>query len=118
VIIDTVQIDDNGSFEEDGDYVIPGVKGTGSEIKVAFVDPAGSMTGKLFPTDRRVDVLKVNGRNGIHFSVKATLIDAANPFVIVDASTLPAYLRTCSKDSAGYLEHMESIRRCHDGAGC
>lgn len=111
VIHETVEVDEDGSFEEDGDFAIPGVKGTGSEIKVAFVDPAGSMTGKLFPTGRRTDIITVKERNGHCFSVKATLIDAANPFVVVDSSTLPAYLRTCAKDSAGYLEHMESIRR-------
>lgn len=111
VIIDTVEVNVDGTVSEDGDYSIPGVKGTGSEIKVAFVDPAGSMTGKLFPTGRRQDTITVQERNGTRFSVKATLIDAANPFVLVDASTLPSYLNTCKKDSAGYLEHMESIRR-------
>ena len=110
VIVDTVRVDENGYVNEDGDYAIPGVKGTGSEIRVAFVDPAGSMTGKLFPTDRRSDLITIKERNGSCFFVRATLIDAANPFVVVDASTLPPYLQTCAKDTAGYLEHMESIR--------
>lgn len=69
------------------------------------------MTGKLFPTGQRTDVITINERNGSCFSVRATLIDAANPFVVVDASTLPSYLKTCANDSSGYLEHMESIRR-------
>ena len=69
IIIDTVQVDSNGYVDEDGDYSIPGVKGTGSEIKVAFVDPAGSMTGKLFPTGRRSDTITVKERNGSCFSV-------------------------------------------------
>ncbi|KAJ8119079.1 hypothetical protein OPT61_g71 [Boeremia exigua] len=111
VIVDTVEVDPYGTVSEDGDYTIPGVKGTGSEIKVAFVDPAGSMTGQLFPTGQRQDKITVQERDGTRFSVGATLIDAANPFVFVDASTLPSYLRTCKRDSAGYLEHMESIRR-------
>lgn len=111
VIIDTVAISQDGIPLEDGDYSIPGVKGTGSEIKVAFVDPAGSMTDKLFPTGRRTETLTVKERNGTCFSVKATLIDAANPFVLVDAATLPPYLMPAKKDSPGYLEHMESIRR-------
>lgn len=111
VIVDTIQVDDSGSFEEDGNYTIPGVKGTGSEVKVAFVDPAGSMTGKLFPTGRRCETIHVKEIDGNRFSVRATLIDAANPFVLVDESTLPAYLKTGSKESAGYLKHMESIRR-------
>ncbi|KAL5118716.1 hypothetical protein ACEQ8H_003393 [Pleosporales sp. CAS-2024a] len=111
LIVDTVQVDENGSFEEDGDYAIPGVKGTGSEVKVAFVDPAGSMTGTLFPTGKRCETLHVVETDGNRFSVRATLIDAANPFVLVDEKSLPAYLKTGSKDSAGYLKHMESIRR-------
>lgn len=111
VIVDTVEVDENGSFDEDGDYSIPGVKGTGSEVKVAFVDPAGSMTGTLFPTGKRSETINVRETDGNRFSVKATIIDAANPFILVDESSLPPYLKTGSKDSAGYLKHMESIRR-------
>ncbi|PVI06866.1 methylitaconate delta2-delta3-isomerase [Periconia macrospinosa] len=111
VIIDTVEVDDTGSFEEDGDYSIPGVKGTGSEIKVSFMSPAGSMTGKLFPTGKRSESILVSHQNESPFSIKATLIDAANPFVLVDETTLPPFLKTCNRDTPGFLSHMESIRR-------
>jgi 2-methylaconitate cis-trans-isomerase PrpF len=111
IIVDTIQVDDEGLFDEDGDYSIPGVKGTGSEVKVAFVDPAGSMTGQLFPTSRRCDTIQVKEADGNGFSVRATLIDAANPFVFVDKTTLPSYLMAGNKDSTDYLKHMESIRR-------
>jgi 2-methylaconitate cis-trans-isomerase PrpF len=76
------------------------VKGTGSDVKVAFVRPAGNMTGALFPTGRRYDTIQVKDTDGNCFSVKATLVDAANPFVLVDETTLPPYLKTGSKDSA------------------
>jgi 2-methylaconitate cis-trans-isomerase PrpF len=69
------------------------------------------MTGTLFPTGNRCDTINVIETDGNRFSVKATLIDAANPFVLVDKLSLPPYLKTGSKDSAGYLKHMESIRR-------
>jgi 2-methylaconitate cis-trans-isomerase PrpF len=111
LIVDTIEVGADGDFQEDGDYTIPGVKGTGSEVKVAFVDPAGSMTGKLFPTGRRTDSLVVKERDGSSFSVEATLIDAANPFVVVDASTLPLSLKNCLKEKPEYLERMELIRR-------
>jgi 2-methylaconitate cis-trans-isomerase PrpF len=111
LIVDTIEVDENGDFKEDGDYTIPGVKGTASEIKVAFVDPAGSMTGKLFPTGRRSDTIEVKEHNGSHFSVTATLIDAANPFVVVDAATLPSSLQNCAKEDPEYLDSMELIRR-------
>jgi len=86
------------------------VKGFGSEVKVAFVDPAGSMTGKLFPTGKRRDIITATDKGGKRFSVNATLIDAANPFVVVDESSLPHHLRTSTKESPTYLEQMESIR--------
>lgn len=110
-LVETVEVDGEGSFREDGYYKIPGVSGTGSEVKVAFIDPAGSMTGALFPTGKRAETININQRNGPKFSVKATLIDAANPFVVVDEATLPHFLRSCiDKTSPGYLEHMEAIR--------
>ena len=87
------------------------MKGTGSEVKVAFVDPAGSMTGTLFPTGRRSDTIRVKEKDA-SFSVSATLIDAANPFVLVDKTTLPDFLKVESgKETPDYLEQMESIRR-------
>jgi 2-methylaconitate cis-trans-isomerase PrpF len=111
VIVDTIEVDSDGSFVEDGDYAIPGVKGTGSEVKVAFVDPAGSMTGVLFPTGQRNEIIQVKETDGHCFSVRATMIDAANPFVLIDETSLPPYLKTGSKDAPAYLAHMESIRR-------
>src|SRR5689334_15666890 len=86
VIVSTIEVDTDGSFNEHGTYAIPGVSGTGSEVKLAFLDPAGSMTGHLFPSGHRSQILAVTPT----LAVTATLIDAANPFVLVDASTLPA----------------------------
>jgi 2-methylaconitate cis-trans-isomerase PrpF len=69
------------------------------------------MTGKLFPTGKRCETITATDRDGKRFSVSATMIDAANPFVVVEASSLPPPLRTSAKDSPVYLEQMESIRR-------
>lgn len=66
VIVETVYVDENGNVEEDGDCLIPGVKGPGSEIKVAFIEPVGSMTGKLFPSGRRAEFFRnLFGRGNI-----------------------------------------------------
>ncbi|KAK8144725.1 hypothetical protein G3M48_005403 [Beauveria asiatica] len=96
VIVETVEIDQDGQFREDGEYNIPGVSTSGSEIKVAFVDPAGSMTDKLFPTGQRQLVLAVQARKYDDFKAKVTLIDAANPFVLIDATSTSPLLQTCS----------------------
>ena len=54
------------------------------------MNPAGAMTGKLFPTGKREDTIVVREHSGTAaLEVRATLVDAGNPFVLVDASTLP-----------------------------
>ena len=110
MLIETVAVDDEGYLLEQGDYRLAGVADPGVEIKVAFVDPAGSMTGTLLPTGNTQDEIIIEKPTASiqPFSVKATLIDAANPFVIVDAETLPsAFLR----GSAEWLATIEDIRR-------
>jgi hypothetical protein len=74
----------NGRFDETGDYAIDGVPGTGSRILLRFVDPAGAVTGKLFPTGSRVDRFDLPGVG----AVEVTCIDAANPFVFVRAASI------------------------------
>lgn len=94
IIVETVQIDENGELEEHGNCIIPVVRGSGSEIKVAFVDPAGSMTNKLFPSGVRAEKIVVDDVAGLSpFSVDVTLIDSANPFVLVDAQTTAPLLK-------------------------
>lgn len=116
LMVETVRLDERGNVEEDGDCLIPGVKGPGSEIRVAFVEPVGSVTGKLFPSGRRCEkvvVEEVPPALGVGDSVvvDVTLIDAANPFVLVDASSLPAAVRNQPADSALSLQVAEAIRR-------
>lgn len=103
-------MDEDGFLLEQGDYQMAGVSDPGAEIKVAFVDPAGSMTGKLFPTGRTEDTVTVEDPTALQdpFSVQATLIDAANPFVVVDAETFPSKFVQGSKE---WLETIEDIRR-------
>ncbi|TQN73000.1 putative isomerase YraM [Colletotrichum shisoi] len=112
LIVETVHLDEDGNVEEDGDCLIPGVRGSGSEIKVAFVEPVGSMTGKLFPSGERSEKIVVEEVRALgDFAVDVTLIDSANPFVLVDAQSLPAPLRGQPADSPLALEVAEAIRR-------
>jgi len=73
-----------GRFDEEGGYAIDGVPGTGSRILLRFLDPAGSVTGRLFPTGRRRDRFDIAGV-GV---VEVSCVDAANPFVFVRAEAL------------------------------
>lgn len=108
--METVAVDEEGFPLEQGDYQMAGVADPGVEIKVAFVEPAGSMTGKLFPSGNTEDTIIVETPTALlaPFSVQATLIDAANPFVVVDAEGLPL---TSLQGSSEWLQTIEDIRR-------
>jgi 2-methylaconitate cis-trans-isomerase PrpF len=73
-----------GKFDPTGDYTIDGVPRTGSRILLRFVDPAGAVTGRLFPTGRRRDRFDLTGIG----AVEVSCVDAANPFVFVRATAL------------------------------
>ncbi len=74
----------NGVPQVDGDYAVDGVPGTGAMILLEFLDPGGSMTGRLLPTGRPTDALEVPGLG----TLSVSLVDAANPVVFVRPSDL------------------------------
>ena len=67
----------------EGDFVMAGVSGSGARIRLDFLAPGGGATGRLLPTGNALDVLEHGGRQ-----YRATLIDAANACVFLDAAEL------------------------------
>ena len=63
----------------DGETGIDGVAGTAAPIRLNFLDAWGAVTGSVFPTGQRIDVID---------GVEVTCIDAAMPLVIVRAGDL------------------------------
>jgi 2-methylaconitate cis-trans-isomerase PrpF len=59
------------------EFAIDGVAGTAGRIRLDFVDPAGSKTGSLLPTGRRVEEIQ---------GMRASCVDVGNPCVFVHAS--------------------------------
>jgi 2-methylaconitate cis-trans-isomerase PrpF len=98
----------NGRFNEEGDYEISGVPGSGGKITLHFVDPGGSLTGKLFPTGSVKDILEVPEMG----KVELTIIDAANPVVLVQAAVLGLEGTEIEKiDTDDTIKaHLENIR--------
>ena len=66
-----------------GDFAMAGVSGSGARIRLDFLAPGGGATGRLLPSGKPVDVLHHAGR-----SYAASLIDAANACVFLDAREL------------------------------
>ncbi|MFO1084553.1 MAG: 2-methylaconitate cis-trans isomerase PrpF [Reyranellaceae bacterium] len=79
-----------GEVQELGDFDLDGVAFPAAEVKLEFLDPAddgestSAGTGATFPTGNHIDVLDVPGIG----KVEATLINAGNPTVFVDAASL------------------------------
>jgi 2-methylaconitate cis-trans-isomerase PrpF len=83
LIIAEVPIED-GLYNEEGDYAIDGVPGTGGKVTLHFVNPGGSVTGKFLPTGSVTNVLDIPDMGEVRVSV----VDAANPVVFVRAGDL------------------------------
>ncbi|CAE8606717.1 unnamed protein product [Polarella glacialis] len=76
----------------DGDTEIGGVPGSGARIDLDFSATQGSVTGALLPTGLRVEQLLVpgaeDGSREAEELLEATLLDAGQPMVFVDAAAL------------------------------
>ncbi|BEP41126.1 2-methylaconitate cis-trans isomerase PrpF [Variovorax sp. V15] len=77
----------DGQVQETGDFELDGVTFPAAEIKLEFLDPGADEDGEggaMFPTGNMIDKVDVPGV-GV---VEATLINAGNPTIFVDAVTL------------------------------
>ncbi|MCJ8140878.1 4-oxalomesaconate tautomerase [Falsirhodobacter halotolerans] len=99
-----------GIVNYEGDTAIAGVPGTAAPVRLAFLDAAGSKTGKLLPTDAARDT--VDGIEVTHFDMAvAALLAPAEAFGKTGQET-PADL-DADRDFMARLERvrLESGRR-------
>jgi methylitaconate Delta-isomerase len=75
-----VPVEGNRPLER-GDFVVPGVPGTGARILVDFADTAGAACGALLPTGNSIDRLDVPGFG----TIEASLVDIGNAHVFIRA---------------------------------
>ena len=107
IIEEHVRVEDGHAMVH-GDEVIQGVPGTGSRIDMYFEDPAGSKTGKLFPTGQKKEVFDVPG----YGPAEVTVLDCSNPMVFIKASDLgiKGSELTELNQNKDVMEHIERIR--------
>ncbi len=107
VIEEHVRVE-NGHAMVHGDEIIQGVPGTGSRIDMYFEDPAGSKTGKLFPTGQKKEIFDVPG----YGMAEVTVLDCSNPMVFIKASDLgiKGSELTELNQNKDVMEHIERIR--------
>jgi hypothetical protein len=68
-----------GQVTYEGDARIDGVAGTAAPVLLNFLDAWGAVTGQLFPTGHRIDVID---------GLEVTCIDAAMPLMVLRAADL------------------------------
>ena len=101
-----------GEVLELGDFELDGVAFPAAEVKVEFLDPAADEEGEggaMFPTGNRIDTLDVPGVGRI----EATLINAGNPTIFVDAERLGLKGTELQGDINGdrpMLQRAEAVR--------
>ena len=101
---------EQGEAAVDGTMALDGVAGTGAPIRLEFMAPGGARTGKLLPTGRAVDTLDIPGLGRI----EASLVDAANPCVFVDARALDCTgieMPDAIERNTALQTRLEAIRR-------
>lgn len=98
----------NGLYNEEGNYSIAGIPSPGGKITLHYVDPGGSMTGKLLPTGNVKDNISVPAIGKITISI----VDAANPVVFVRARDLGLSGNEINEisTSAAFRQKLEAIR--------
>lgn len=101
------------TFAQDGDCEIAGVDGTAAELKVDFLNPAGSKTGKLLPTGNVLDVLDIPGLG----KIESTIIDVSNPIVLVRAEDLGMKGTELPEEINSNSEVMDNLEKIR-GTAC
>ena len=71
----------DGFARVNGNFEIPGVSGTGAQIKLDFLEPGGTKTGSLLPTGSPTDIVSIKGAGNFEVS----LIDSSVPCAFVAA---------------------------------
>ncbi len=100
----------NGEVVEQGSFTQDGVGFLGAEINLEFHDPLDSHKGGLLPTGNPCDQLSVPG---FDMPIRATLIHAQDPVVIVRADALKLTGRETPQQiskNANLLNRLESIQ--------
>lgn len=104
---------DDGRAAVDGGLAIPGVAGSGAPVRLDFLAPGGASTGRLLPSGNVIDRLEVPGVGALD----ASLVDAANACVFVDAAALGLEGNEMPADVDSRAELMASLERIRCAAG-
>lgn len=99
----------NGAVSIEGDYVVPGVPGTGAKLNIDMVGTVGSYGKGLLPTGNVKDTIDVPGVG----KIEGSLVDVVNPCFFVRAEDLGLKGDEVKPTdfTEGKLQELEVIRK-------
>ena len=106
IIHSTFNVKD-GKPEIEGDYTIAGVYGESSKVRLDYLEPGGSGTGKLLPTGNVIDEIEIDGFG----KIKVSIVDAATPLIYIQAEDLGLKGTESPDELDGNVEKMEIIQK-------
>ena len=106
IIHSTFNVKD-GKPEIEGDYSIAGVYGGSSKVRLDYLEPGGSGTGKLLPTGNVIDEMNIDGFG----EIKASIVDAATPLIYIVADDLGLKGTESPDELDSNIEKMEIIQK-------
>lgn len=95
----------NGKVTYSGDFRMDGVPGSSAPIRLDFIDPAGTRTGRLLPTGNPRDVID---------GLPVSCIDFVIPIVFVQAQALGKSGHETTRELDGdkeFMNRLELVRR-------
>ena len=106
IIHSTFNVKD-GKPEIEGNYTIAGVFGESSKVRLDYLEPGGSGTGKLLPTGNVIDEIEIDGFG----KIKVSIVDAATPLIYIQAEDLGLKGTESPDELDGNVEKMEIIQK-------
>lgn len=103
-VIDAVIQTPDGRVSYEGDTEIAGVPGTSAPVRLAFMGTVGSVTGALFPTGNKIDVID---------GIEVTCMDVAMPVMMARADAFGLTGRETVEEldaNRAFYDKVEAIR--------
>lgn len=104
IIVEEIQTS-HGRVQYEGNCRIAGVPGSAAPVKMSFLKPEGTLGKGLLPTGKASEILDVPE----YGEIEASIIDAANPLVFVNAKDL-GLSGTKLEENRKMLDLLERIR--------
>ena len=97
----------DGKPEIEGNYSIAGVYGGGAKVRLDYLEPGGSGTGKLLPTGNVIDEIEINNFG----KIKVSIVDAATPLIYLLAEDVGLNGTETPEELDSNIEKMEIIQK-------